>query len=130
MTDPIADMLSRIRNVIIAGHDEVEIPHSVIKSHIANVLKEEGYIAEVKNAQDGVKKFLILKLKYTENGQAVINEIKRISKLGRRVYVNRDQIPRVKAGMGISILSTSKGIMTGTNARRLRVGGEVICTVT
>ena len=129
MIDPIADMLSRIRNAIITSRDEVEIPHSVIKSRIANVLKEEGYIVGVEDTQNGVKKSLILKLKYTEDGQAVINEIKRVSKLSRRVYVNKNQIPRVKAGMGISILSTSKGIMTGTNARKLGVGGEIICTV-
>ena len=129
MTDPIADMLSRIRNAIIANHHEVEIPHSIIKSHIANVLKEEGYVLEVNNIENGIVKSLKLKLKYTDDGQSVINEMKRISKPSRRVYVNRNQIPRVKAGMGISILSTSKGVMTGTNARKLRVGGEVICTV-
>ena len=129
MTDPIADMLSRIRNAIIANHHEVEIPHSIIKSHIANVLKEEGYVLEVNNIENGIVKSLKLKLKYTDDGQSVINEMKRISKPSRRVYVNRNQIPRVKAGMGISILSTSKGVMTGTNARKLGVGGEVICTV-
>lgn len=129
MTDPIADMLSRIRNAIIANHEEVEIPHSIIKSHIANVLKDEGYVIEVKNTESGVKKSLKLQLKYTDNGQPVINEIKRVSKPSRRVYVNKNQIPRVKAGMGISILSTSKGIMTGTNARKIGVGGEIICTV-
>ena len=129
MTDPIADMLARIRNAIIANHTEVEIPHSIIKSHIANVLKEEGYISEVGNTENGIKKSLKLHLKYTENGQPVINELKRVSKPSRRVYVNKHEIPRVKAGMGISILSTSKGVMTGTNARKIGVGGEIICTV-
>lgn len=130
MTDPIADMLSRIRNAIIADHNEVKIPYSVIKSRIVGVLKEEGYIDEVKVSQDDkVKKSLILKLKYTESGQSAINEIKRVSRLSRRVYVGRHDIPRVKAGMGISILSTSKGIITGTAARKLGVGGEIICTV-
>jgi len=129
MTDPIADMLSRIRNAIIANHNEVEIPHSIIKSHIANVLKEEGYVEEVEDTENGIIKSLKLQLKYTDNGQPVINEIKRVSKPSRRVYVNKHQIPRVKAGMGISILSTSKGIMTGTNARKIGVGGEIICTV-
>ncbi|MGI9553899.1 MAG: 30S ribosomal protein S8 [Thermodesulfobacteriota bacterium] len=129
MTDPIADMLSRIRNALIANHNEVAIPHSIIKSHIANVLKEEGYITGVESTESGIKKFIKLQLKYSENRQSVINEMKRISKPSRRVYVNKGQIPRVKAGMGITILSTSKGIMTGTNARKIGVGGEIICTV-
>ncbi len=130
MTDPIADMLSRIRNAIIAGHDRVKIPHSVVKSHIVRVLKEEGYIDKVEvSKEDNVKKFLILKLKYTEKGESAINEIKRVSKLSRRVYAGRHDIPRVKAGMGISILSTSKGIVTGVAARKQGIGGEVICTV-
>ncbi|MGI9535226.1 MAG: 30S ribosomal protein S8 [Thermodesulfobacteriota bacterium] len=129
MTDPIADMLARIRNALIANHNEVAIPHSIIKSHIANVLKDEGYITEVGNAESGINKFIKLQLKYTDNRQSVINEIKRVSKPSRRVYVNKNQIPRVKAGMGITILSTSKGIMTGTNARKIGVGGEIICTV-
>jgi len=130
MTDPIADMLSRIRNAIIANHDKVKIPHSVIKSHIVGVLKEEGYIDKVEvSKNDKVRKFLILKLKYTENGESAINEIKRVSKLSRRVYVDKHNIPRVKAGMGISVLSTSKGIITGVAARKHGIGGEVICTV-
>ncbi len=129
MTDPIADMLSRIRNAIIANHNEVKIPHSTIKSQIAKVLKEEGYIVEIIQDQDGLKKFLTLKLKYTKSRQPVIGEIKRVSKLSRRIYVNKHQIPRVKAGMGISILSTPKGIMTGTVARKEGVGGEIICIV-
>lgn len=130
MTDPIADMLSRIRNAIIANHDKVKIPHSVIKSHIVGVLKEEGYIDKVEVSKDDkVRKSLILKLKYTENGESAINEIKRVSKLSRRVYVSKHNIPRVKAGMGISILSTSKGIITGVAARKHGAGGEVICTV-
>jgi len=130
MTDPIADMLSRIRNAIIANHDKVKIPHSVIKSHIVGVLKEEGYIDKVEvSKNDKVRKFLILKLKYTENGESAINEIKRVSKLSGRVYVDKHNIPRVKAGMGISVLSTSKGIITGVAARKHGIGGEVICTV-
>ena len=129
MTDPISDMLSRIRNAIIANHNEVVIPHSNVKSHIANVLKEEGYINEVSDSAEGIKKSIKLMLKYSDNGRSVISEIKRVSKPSRRVYVNKTQIPRVKAGMGISILSTSRGIMTGTNARKIGVGGEIICTV-
>ena len=129
MTDPIADMLSRIRNAIMAKHKEVIVPHSILKNHIANVLKEEGYINNVDIIEKGVKKDIKLKIKYTDSGIPVINTIKRTSKPSRRVYVNKHHIPRVTAGMGISILSTSKGIMTGTNARKLGVGGEIICTV-
>ena len=129
MTDPIADMLSRIRNAIIAKHKEVIVPHSILKNHIANVLKEEGYLNNVEIIENGIKKDIKIKIKYAGNGTPVINAIKRTSKPSRRVYVNKHHIPRVKAGMGISILSTSKGIMTGTNARKLGVGGEIICTV-
>lgn len=129
MTDPIADMLSRIRNAIIAGHKDVEVPHSKIKNEIARVLKEEGYINNCKVSEDGIKKLIIVNLKFSNNGSSVITQLKRMSKPSRRVFVNKNQIPRVNAGMGISILSTSKGIMTGTNARKIGVGGELVCTV-
>ena len=129
MTDPISDMLTRIRNAIMAGHKELVIPHSIIKDHIANVLREEGYVGNVQTKEEGFKKFIKIELKFSDNGKAVINEIKRVSKPSRRIYVNKDQIPRINAGMGISILSTSRGIMTGTNARKIGVGGEIICTV-
>ena len=129
MTDPIADMLTRIRNAFMAGHDHVEIPGSVIKGEIARVLAEEGYVESYKIAEEGVKKNIASKLKYGPDGKGAIEEIRRISKPSRRVYVGKDDIPRVRGGMGISILSTSSGIMTGVAARNKRIGGEILCTV-
>jgi len=129
MTDPIADMLTRIRNAFMAGHDQVEIPGSVIKGEIARVLTEEGYVESYKITEEGVKKTISIKLKYGPDGKAAIDEIKRISKPSRRVYVGKDDIPRVRGGMGISILSTSSGIMTGVAARSKSIGGEILCTV-
>lgn len=129
MTDPIADMLTRIRNAFMAGHDHVEIPGSVIKGEIARVLTEEGYIESYEITEEGVKKNITIKLKYGHDGKAAIGEIKRISKPSRRVYVGKDDIPRVRGGMGISILSTSSGIMTGVAARSKSIGGEILCTV-
>ncbi len=129
MTDPIADMLTRIRNGFIAGHRRVEIPGSVIKGEIARVLAEEGYVESYKITEEGVKKTMIVRLKYGPDGKAAIEEIKRISKPSRRVYVGKNDIPRVRGGMGISILSTSSGIMTGVAARNKNIGGEILCTV-
>ncbi len=129
MTDPIADMLTRIRNAFMAGHDHVEIPGSVIKGEIARVLTEEGYVESYKTTEEGVKKTITVKLKYSPDGKGAIEEIKRISKPSRRVYVGKDDIPRVRGGMGISILSTSNGIMTGVAARNKKIGGEILCTV-
>ena len=129
MTDPIADMLTRIRNAFMAGHDYVEIPGSVIKDQIARVLVEEGYVESYKITEEGVKKTITIKLKYGPDGKGAIEEIKRISKPSRRIYVGKDNIPRVRGGMGISILSTSSGIMTGVAARNEKIGGEILCTV-
>lgn len=129
MTDPIADMLTRIRNAFMVGHDRVEIPGSIIKGEIARVLTEEGYLESYKITEEGVKKTITIKLKYGPDGKAAIEEIKRISKPSRRVYVGKDDIPRVRGGMGISILSTSGGIMTGVAARGQKIGGEILCTV-
>lgn len=129
MTDPIADMLTRIRNMIVAKHSEVSIPHSKVKQEIARVLKEEGYIENFESVGDGAQKTIKVYLKNFEDGMPVISEIKRISKPSRRVYVDKTNVPRISDGMGISVLSTSKGIMTGTNARKIGVGGEIICTV-
>ena len=129
MTDPIADMLTRIRNAFMAGHDHVEIPGSIIKGEIARVLTEEGYVENYKTTEEGVKKTITIKLKYGPDGKGAIEEIKRISKPSRRVYVGKDDIPRVRGGMGISILSTSNGIMTGVAARNKKIGGEILCTV-
>ena len=129
MTDPIADMLTRIRNAFMAGHGHVEIPGSIIKGEIARVLTEEGYVESYKITEEGVKKTISIKLKYGPDGKKAIEEIKRISKPSRRVYVGKDDIPRVRGGMGISILSTSNGIMTGVAARSKEIGGEILCTV-
>ncbi|MER3446218.1 MAG: 30S ribosomal protein S8 [Candidatus Dadabacteria bacterium] len=129
MTDPIADMLTRIRNALINRYSSVEIPTSRIKAEIARVLKEEGYIGEYSLIEDGIKKTIKIELKYTPEKESVITEIRRISRPSCRVYVNKNEIPKVKGGLGISILSTSKGIMTGIQARRYGVGGELICTI-
>lgn len=129
MTDPIADMLTRIRNALMAGHAEVAVPGSAIKAEIARVLVEEGYVESYAVAEEGVKKSISIKLKYGPGGRAAIEEIKRVSKPSRRVYAGKGDIPRVRGGMGISILSTSRGIMTGVAARNRRIGGEIICTV-
>ncbi len=129
MTDPIADMLSRIRNGIIADHKTVSIPLSHFKSELARILKEQGYISDVKVEEESGRKVINIKLAYTPDKESVIKEIKRISKPSRRVYVDKTEIPRVKGGLGICVLSTSKGIMTGSEARSQGVGGELICSI-
>jgi small subunit ribosomal protein S8 len=129
MTDPISDMLTRIRNALIAKHRTVTIPSSGIKIEIANVLKGEGYIQDYRVVEEGHKKIINIALKYTDTEETVIKEIHRVSKPGRRIYVKHTEIPRIKGGLGTSILSTSKGIMTGAKARSLRVGGELMCTI-
>mgnify|MGYP001813618656 CR=1 FL=1 len=129
MTDPIADMLSRIRNGLIAGHKTVRIPSSQFKTELARILKEQGYIAETKMTEDSGRKVINIDLAYTPDKESVIKEIKRISKPSRRVYVNKAEIPRIKGGLGICVLSTSKGIMTGSEARSQGVGGELICSI-
>lgn len=129
MTDPISDMLTRIRNALIAKHKTVNIPSSRIKIEIANVLKEEGYIQDYRMVEEGNTKIINIALKYSESEGTVIKEIHRVSKPGRRIYVKHTEIPRIKGGLGTTILSTSKGIMTGAKARSLRVGGELMCTI-
>ena len=131
LSDPIADMLTRIRNAQERYHPEVSLPSSKMKEAIARILKEEGYIEDYQVRADGVKKILTLKLKYKgkRGKEKVIRGLKRVSKPGRRVYVGADEIPQVLGGLGISILSTSQGIMTGQEARRRRIGGEVLCYV-
>jgi small subunit ribosomal protein S8 len=127
-SDPIADMLTRIRNASHARHDKVDIPSSRTKKDIAKVLKEEGYIKNFKNIEDRKQGILRIYLKYDENRMGVIS-LKRISTPGRRVYVDRLHIPRVLNGLGVSILTTSKGILTDREARKQNVGGEVLCNV-
>lgn len=129
MTDPIADMLNRIHNALMAGHKQVLVPSSRVKVAIARILKEEGYIQNYQITRDRPQPNLRIILKYDENRRPVITALKRASKPGRRVYVGRREIPWVLSGMGIAILSTPRGIMTGQKARRLRVGGEVLCYV-
>ncbi len=129
MTDPIADMVARIRNAQMVKHSEVTLPYSNIKSEIGRVLKEEGYIEECVVSGEGVKKEIRVRLKYSGRGAPGIRFIKRISKPSGRLYIGKDEIPRVVTGMGTAVISTSKGIMTGRNAREMGVGGEVICTV-
>jgi small subunit ribosomal protein S8 len=128
MTDPIADMLTRIRNAIASDAATVWVPASRIKLEICRILKEQGYVKEYRVNEEGKFKTIIVELARGDRG-FVISELKRVSKPGRRVYVNKNEIPRVKGGLGISILSTSRGIMTGLDARKLGIGGELIATV-
>ncbi len=129
MTDPIADMLTRIRNGIMSAHLEVEMPASNMKQAVAAILKDEGYISKFERIEDDKQGILKITLKYGPEKQPVITGLKRISKPGRRVYVKRNKIPRVLNGLGIAILSTSSGIMTGVASARAQKGGEVICYV-
>ena len=129
MTDPIADMLTRIRNAALARHDRTEVPASRLKAAVAEILKLEGFIADVRPSEgDGAKKLTIV-LKYGRDRQAAIDGVRRISRPGRRVYVRHDRIPRVFSGLGISILSTSHGLMSDKEARRQKLGGELLCEV-
>jgi small subunit ribosomal protein S8 len=128
-TDPIADLLTRIRNAIGVQHRQVVAPSSKIKVSIAKVLQEEGYIQGYDVTKDRPQPMLRIRLKYTDDGQTAISSLTRVSKPGCRVYAGRHELPRVKSGIGIAILSTSSGIMTDRKARRLGIGGEVLCHV-
>jgi small subunit ribosomal protein S8 len=128
-SDPIADMLTRVRNAIIARHPKVDVPASKLKMEIARILKEEGYILNYNIADEGAKKTIKIYLKYTPGNESVISRIERVSRPGCRVYVGNDKIPRILGGMGINILTTSRGVMTGKSAKREGVGGEVLCHV-
>ena len=129
MTDPIADMLTRIRNSNNAKHKTVDVPASNIKKEIAQILLDEGYIKSFDFIEDNKQGMLKVELKYTQDGDRVISGLKRISKPGLRVYANSAELPKVLGGLGIAIISTSKGIITDKTARELNVGGEVICYV-
>lgn len=129
VNDPIADMLTRVRNAILAHHKTVVIPHSRVKAEIARILKEEGYIKDFEIVNQKPAPVLRVHLKYTQDRQPVLTGMKRVSRPGRRVYTSRADIPWVLSGIGIAILSTPKGIMTGQKARRLGVGGEILCYV-
>ncbi|MDU6744112.1 30S ribosomal protein S8 [Peptoniphilus harei] len=129
MTDPIADMLSRIRNANNARHKSVDVPCSNIKKEIAKILLDEGYIKGYDVVEDDKQGIIKIDLKYSQDGERVISGLKRISKPGLRVYVKCDDVPKVLGGLGIAIISTSKGIITDKMARQNKVGGEVICYV-
>ncbi len=129
MTDPIADMLTRIRNANLVGHEKVEIPGSNIKRSIAEILKREGYIRDAEFIADDKQGTIRVFMKYGKGQERVITGLKRISKPGLRVYASHDNIPRVLGGLGTAILSTSRGIMTDKEARKLNVGGEVLCYI-
>src|SRR5436190_4932532 len=129
LTDPVADMLARIRNAISSRHQKVDIPASKLKLEIARILKEEGYISNFKATDEEGKKILRLYLKYGPNNETVINSITRVSRPGCRVYVGHNEIRRVLGGLGINILTTPKGVMTGRQARKEGVGGEILCEI-
>ena len=129
MTDPIADMLTRIRNANTAGHAKVEIPASKMKKSIAEILKNEGFIKDFSVAQDNAQGTITVELKYGPHTEKTIYGIKKLSKPGLRVYAKADQVPKVLGGLGIAIVSTSKGVISDKEARKLGVGGEVICYV-
>lgn len=129
ITDPIADMLTRIRNGLIARHGEVRIPHSRVKARIAEILVREGYVEDVEIVPAGINSEIKVKLKYAANRTPVIHGLKRVSRPGLRVYAGRSEMPRVQGGLGVTIVSTSRGLMTDREARRARVGGELLCEV-
>lgn len=129
MTDPIADMLTRIRNAYAAKHQKVDVPLSGIKLEVARILKEEGFINNFKPIGEGVRRNIRIYLRYGPKGEQVVSKLERVSKPGCRVYVNSTNIPKVLGGLGINILSTSRGLMTDRQARREKVGGEILCRV-
>jgi len=129
MTDPLADMLTRIRNAYRAGHDKVEVPSSRLKMGVSKVLKKEGFIKNYKLIQDNKQGLLRIYLKYSDEDQPVIKGIKRVSKPGRRVYAGYDNIPLIRGGFGVSVMSTSKGVVSDKEAASKKIGGEVLCQV-
>jgi small subunit ribosomal protein S8 len=129
ITDPIADMLTRIRNAVTVRHDHVTMPASKMKVSIAKVLKDEGFVRDFETFEEGARRFLRIHLSYTESREPLLNGIKRISRPGLRVYVQKREIPRVYNGLGIAILSTPKGVMAGQQAWRQQTGGEILCYV-
>jgi small subunit ribosomal protein S8 len=129
LSDPISDMLTRIRNANMAAHTKVQIPHSKIKSELARILKDEGFIKDFTTENIDGKATLVLHLKYLADQKPVIQGLRRVSRPSRRHYVGADDIPRVLGGIGVAVLSTSSGILTDTAARKARVGGEVLCYI-
>jgi small subunit ribosomal protein S8 len=129
ISDPVADMLTRIRNAQLARHPKVDVPASKLKMDISRILKEEGFITNYKLAEDGAKRSIRIYLKYTPGNVPLISRIERVSRPGCRVYFGSKEVPRVLGGLGINILTTPKGVMTGSTARKENVGGEVLCQV-
>lgn len=129
MTDPIADFLTRIRNAVMAGKDRVDVPASRLKLELTKILKEEGFIRTFKVLEEGPQGTIRLYLRYSPEGEPAIHGIERVSRPGRRVYMGVDELPLVRRGIGIAVVSTSKGLMTDAKAREMRVGGEVMCKV-
>jgi small subunit ribosomal protein S8 len=129
VNDPIADFLTRIRNAGMARHETVVMPHSKVKAEMARILTEQGYVESYSERGDGAKKELVVELKYDPDGRRVIRGLRRMSRPGRRVYRKQTNIPRVLDGLGVAILSTSRGILTDHEARRAGIGGEVLCFV-
>ncbi|APF28869.1 30S ribosomal protein S8 [Clostridium sporogenes] len=129
MSDPIADLLTRIRNANVVRHEVVEVPSSNIKKAIANIMLTEGYIRDLQEYRDGSVDMLRISMKYGQNKERIITGLKRISKPGLRVYCRKDETPKVLNGLGVAVVSTSKGIVTDREARKLGVGGEVLCYI-
>jgi small subunit ribosomal protein S8 len=129
ISDPIADMLTRVRNALQARHPKVDVPASRLKMDIARILREEGYILNYKMVEDGARKSIRIYLKYTPGNLPVISHIERVSRPGCRVYVGSQEVPRVLGGMGVNIMTTPRGVMTGSAARKEGVGGEVLCQI-
>jgi small subunit ribosomal protein S8 len=129
MTDPLADMLTRIRNAGMVKFETVEMPLSKVKTGVAAILKKEGFISDYQVLDNATQGVLRIEMKYDQNNERIITNLKRVSKPGRRIYVKHDQIPKVMSGLGIAIISTSKGIFTDKEARAMKIGGEFLCEV-
>jgi len=129
MTDPLADMFTRLRNAASARHESVRIPNSKVKQAVAGVLREEGFIKGLSEVEDGPRQFLELEITYGEDRKALLSGIRRVSRPGLRVYANKGEIPRVFGGLGVAVMSTSQGVMSGREAWRRKIGGEVLCYV-
>lgn len=130
MTDPIADLLTRIRNAGMANHEVARMPHSRMRQRVAEILRDEGYLESCSvEKNEGVGSQIVVRLRYVEGNRPAIHEMRRVSKPGRRTYCAADELPTVKSGLGVAIVSTSKGVITDREARRLNVGGEVLCEV-
>ena len=129
MTDPIGDMLTRIRNAGMARHAETRCPVSKTRRSVATVLQSAGFLGEIRIEAEGGHTYMVMEIRYDENGSALIDGIRRVSKPGRRVYVGKDELPRVRHGLGVAVISTSRGILSDADARSQSLGGEVLCEV-